>query len=727
MADYSITFEILPKPLWKLKLIKKNKAYTLPEAEYLYDQMMKQANEKKIDLNILGNILCVVRIKQLDSPEKASEFDLPAYDPSNPRLSDKISFDLSKARSLLGTSEEDQKTLKDLDEIEEGMMEEFLKPYDPEISEKEASHSFLLKKGQHSKSRHRFSWPFTKERYQQEDDDTTESNDIQRQLEEEAQYEASLSSHQTETSSNEVVQSESKHKESMNDDLSSVKPIVKGEATKRFIENTPTSQRKESPKPSIGQEEKPLSKIQPLDKATFIKTQSDDIQQTIQQVLDLIQVPKEEGVRYLLDHLVYEPDDVDFIKKEKQDYLKEVYSTQDLEKHYLELKSYIQQLQNESNQALNDYYNQVMKRDDSQALTNEHQRSKEKTQSEYQQRFDHLMQQLDHEYQLAKEAMEARHDQEKKDLAQRHEKEQQQLTENHQHKKQTSQQDLEQALTTQFKTEWKQKEAEGKASIQTQKNADLMIGKDNILSQLKANIQDKEIEERQYMKQWIARWNKGIQAKQSHFQNAYTLYKEQLQQQAEEKRRQEAEAKEERRMKLEEEKLAVEKQQSSAQQIQNEAEIKQLKQTIDNLTKQLEDERLDNANLQNQFLQTIQDQRYHMSQWMKQPSSTEPTTSDSIPLSKVKKWVVGGIAGLLLATGAVGFGVKSYDQHVANVKAQQEAQREQTKKQKELEEALKATKSTLDDVKKENQSLNKENQKQAQQLADQQKEKDDSK
>lgn len=143
----------------------------------------------------------------------------------------------------------------------------------------------------------------------------------------------------------------------------------------------------------------------------------------------------------------------------------------------------------------------------------------------------------------------------------------------------------------------------------------------------------------------------------------------------------------------------------------------------------MEAERLENANMQNQFVQTIQDQRYNLGQLMNQPhfSSQEDKKKDSVPLSKVKKWVVGGVATALIAIGLVGFGVKAHYDNVAEAKAQQEAQQAQAEKQQALEKSLKETQDSLDEVKKDNQALNEENQKQAKQLESQKKEKDDSK
>lgn len=733
MAKYSITFENLPKQLSRLRVIKKDKVYTLPEAEYLYQQMMNQAEEKGLDFNTLENMICVIKIERPDEDNEFPEFEIPAYDPSNPKLSDKISFDLSKERSMLSDSEEDQQKLKQINSIEEGIMDEFLKPYDPEESEKQEDY----RKGRHSKhAKKMISLPFSRSKQKktaEKEGEGVDKDQIQRQLAEEAQFEASVPPKVEEVSNVEPpVQSPRK------EDIQSPKPIVEGEATKQFIQNTPKFKSKEArepeaiAKPVVNKTEmkEPISSqpmTRPINKAQFVQTNSDEIQQSIQQLLAIIRDPKEKGFDFILQHLVYQPDDSDFVKKEKKDYLKDVYSTQDLEKHYLELKAYIQQLQNESNQALNDYYEQVMKRDDSKALEEEHQRLKKQIQAEYKERFEQLNQQLDQEYQLAKEAMETRHEQELKDLKQRQSKEIQHLSETHKNKKHASQQDLEQALTSQFKQTWKEKEFEGKEAIQTKKNADLTIGKENILSQLKSNLQAKELEEHQFMKQWIARWNKGIQSKQESFQHSYTLYQEKLAKEAEEKQRQEEQAKEERRLKLEEEKLAVEKQQTSAGEIQKDAEIQQLQQKINDLNQQLDSERLENANIQNQFLQTIQDQRQQMSQWVSYPTSSPEKKSDSVPLSKVKKWIVGGVATALLATGAVGFGVKAHYDHVAEAKAQQEAKQAQTEKQKKLEESLEKTKATLDEVKRDNESLNKENQKQAKQLESQKKAKDDSK
>lgn len=149
MAVYTLTFESLPKALSKLKVIKKDKVYTLPEAEYLYQELMKQAGEKGLDLNTLDNMICVIKIERPDEDDEVSEFDIPSYDPSNPKLSDKISFDLSKERSMLGDSDEDQKLFKQLDAIEEGLMSEFLKPYDPQEHVEQTS----FKKGRHAKKK----------------------------------------------------------------------------------------------------------------------------------------------------------------------------------------------------------------------------------------------------------------------------------------------------------------------------------------------------------------------------------------------------------------------------------------------------------------------------------------------------------------------------------------------------------------------------------------------
>lgn len=723
MAVYTLTFESLPKALSKLKVIKKDKVYTLPEAEYLYQELMKQAEEKGLDLNALDNMICVIKIERPDEDDEVSEFDIPSYDPSNPKLSDKISFDLSKERSMLGDSDEDQKLFKKLDEIEEGLMSEFLKPYDPEENVEQTS----FKKGRHAKKK-KLEWPFTKQKYQtsDEDDEQQEAQQaLQRQLEEEAQFMESPIPKES-SDCQEVVK-----EMSVKEDIQPHKPIVKGEATKRFIENSP----RKSDSSEIIQNVNPVSKEvsqldtlqnKPIDKAEFVRTKSDDIQTLVNQLLDVILIPKNQGTSYILDHLIYQPDDSDFVKKAKQDYLKDVYSTQDLESRYLELKSDIQQLQNESNQALNDYYDQVMKRDDSQGLMKEHEQLKAQVKEEYQQRLSQLEQQLDKDYQLSLEAMKERHQQELIDLKQQHKKESQQLDETHKNKKHSGQKDLEEALTAQFKTTWHQKELEGKNRILENKNADLKIGKENILSQLKASLQAKELEEQQFMKAWIKRWNQGIQSKQESFNHAYTLYQDRLDKEAEEKRLKETEAKEERRLKLEEEKVAVDKQRQDASVIQKEAEIKQLNQTIEDLKRQLEAERLENADIQNQFLQTIQDQRYNIHQLMN-PSSEEKKETDNVPLSKVKKWLVGGVATALLAVGAVGFGVKAHYDNVAEAQAQQEAQQAQTKKQQELEKTLKDTQASLDEVKKDNQELNKENQKQAKQLESQKKEKDDSK
>lgn len=717
MVVYTLTFESLPKQLTKLKVIKKDKVYTLPEAEYLYQEMMNKAEEKGIDLNTLENMVCVVKIERPDEDDELSEFDIPSYDPSNPKLSDKISFDLSKERSMLGDSDEDQEMFKKLDNIEEGLMREFLKPYNPQENIEQNS---MSKKARHVKKK-KIEWPFTKEKYlsSDEDDEQERQQILQRQLEEEEEF---ISKKDDETIKEEASDEE---------EILPCKPIVAGEATKRFIENSP---KKFNDKEIIQTDNRvtkevsslDTSKTKPIDKAEFIKTKSDDIQTLVNQLLDTVLIPKNQGSSYILDHLMYQPDDSDFVKKSKQDYLKDVYSTQDLESRYLELKAEIQQLQNESNQALNDYYDQVMKRDDSQELMKEHDQLKTQIKEEYQQRLSQLEQQLDKDYQLSTEAMKERHHQELMDLKQQHQKESQQLDETHKNKKHSGQKDLEEALTAQFKTTWQQKESEGKNRILENKNADLEIGKENILSQLKTTLQAKELEEQQYMKQWIKRWNQGIQAKQESFNHAYTLHQEQLAKEAEAKRLKEAEAKEERRLRLEEERVAVDKQRQEASAIQKDAEIKQLNQTIEDLKRQLEDERLENADIQNQFVQTIQDQRYNISQLMNH-SSEEKKEIDNVPISKVKKWIVGGVATALLAISAVGFGVKAHYDNVAEAQAQEEAQQEQTQKQQELEKTLKETQDSLDEVKKDNQALNEENQKQAKQLESQKKEKDDSK
>ena len=666
MLEYRLKFTSLPRDFKKVKIIKKGKEYTLPEAEDLYGKTIETLKEKEVDLSQLGTFNCEISsINQTN----ILEFTLPAFNFEAPQLQDAIAFDFSKDKMTLSDSEEAKEKLAEINEVEDSLLSEFLQPVE---SLKEETQSDKKDKIEEAKK--------------------VEKASLQQQ-QEEAEFLASYSGESSDSDvysepNSETIRETAQHDESLPNDEEVMNPnliddSVVGTRQERFQHKKETEL---------------------LSKKEFVMLSSPEIEKEIQTLESIIQIPQREGISFILNHMEVKPSDNDFIKQEKQHYLTDNYSVDELEKREITLKQKIDHLLNESNDTLNQFYDQVASKDDS-GILKEHQRLlKHDIEEEYQVKSQHEKEQNEHEYQLSVETMTQRHHQEQIDLKNRQEKEKHQLLTTHQSRQKEQLVALERQLEEKYTTEWQQIEFNDKEQSVKNKNDNLAIGKENIQSQVLNKLRQYVLEERTYIQQYIQTWNQRLDHQQEAFELSYQTYLNQQEEQQRQTEENERKAQEERHLRLEEDKIALKKEEFTSSLRDKEHEIHRLKEQLEEERQKGKQESLDYANRQNELIQTINQQKETMKDLM---NHQDPQQGQGVAKNTVKKWTLIGSIVAVLGMGAVGFGVSQYYTHQNE---QVQAKQTQEQKQKELEETLKENQQQMDALKQEKDKLEKKNQ-----------------
>lgn len=660
MLEYRLKFTTLPREFKKLKFIKKGKEYTLPEAEDLYGKTIDALKEKEMNLNQLGTFNC-----EISSMNQSNifEFTLPAYNLEAPHLQDAIAFDLSKEKMTLSESEDTKEKLAEINEVEDSLLSEFLKPIHQSDEKQSAD---------------------------KEDEEDNQAEELIKRQQEEAEFLESYSQKDEESNQENLIENEVSDSYLMNED--NLNTTLEEDS---FTPTTETRQERLQ-----HQKETEL-----LSKKDFVTLSSNEIKQEIQSLESIIQTPKQEGVSFVLDKMEIQPSDNEFIKEEKKQYLTDNYSNNELETREIALKQKINQLLNESNDALNQFYDQVISKNDHDILMEHQTVLKNDIDQEYQVKSQHQKQQNEHDYQLSIESMQQRHHQEVVDLKNNQEKEKQELVNTYQSRLKEQLMALEQDLEEKYTTEWHQIEFNDKEQLTKNKNDNLMIGKENIQSQVLNKLRQYSLEERTYLQQYVQLWNQRLAQHQDIFENTYQEYLEKQAKQQRQKEENEQKAQKERQLRLEEDKISLKKEEFASSLRDKEHEISLLKEQLEEERQKGKQDHIDYVNRQNDLIKTINAQKENMEQLMNRQNN-----SQGIAIKTVKKWTMVGSLVALLGMTAVGFGVHQYYTHQNEQSKQEQVQKEQAEKQKELEDTLEANQKQMEDLKQEKETLSKKNQ-----------------
>ncbi|CAM4051752.1 hypothetical protein [Catellicoccus marimammalium] len=680
---YGIRFEKMSKPIKNLKIIKRNKNYSLGRAEYLYQKVIqKLGNSYQPSGNHHDFEIAIYNTDPTNTEELEIEI---TYDPTQ-TLAQLISKDIHKTISEEKDVAQQQRWIQQEQEIGEQFMREQNQTVEEEEEEQKTSFRSRL-----SRKKSTSSAPAIPQ-HKEEPKEEVEKEEV-------SSVPAPLPSSKPNIP-----------KRNLNMDFEPASTPVPQH------EEEPVEEVKEEVKEEVNEPELPTL----MNESEFLNANTPQLQNAIDTVLQPIITAKDGGVEYILSHLNSDLSESDYQNQLKEEYLQSIYSPEKYDYVYQLIKERCAGILGTTKKSLEEAKEtQIDTINYSSELEQEKEKVKEEITEKCNQEKEEKKQKIDKEFESTKEELQTRHDQEKKELNERQTSEMKQLEKEHDQRWEQSKSEIEEENKRILDERNKELEFTFEEKTINEKNGKSQEVRESILSNSVKLIEALSGERDAKLKALQSNYQNKLDDKKEEFDKAEQKHIQEEKEEEKKERRAKAEAHRQRLIELKEEENRIARLEAEKMAQKNEEltqEIKGLKEELqDTISKQKEQAELDrmkNLQYQNQVLEQQNDIKYQQMQ----VSSSDQSKQE---ISKLKKMIAGISVGAVLGMGAIGFGVYG---HFENKQAEAEARMEQQKKeeaQKEeqkkmqdrldkYDEQLKSILKSNDDLKKENDQKTKE-------------------
>lgn len=676
-AIYRIKVLSMPRTIKNLNVFKLKTYYSLPEASKLYSDVIFELDKQHYDFDKGKGLSIKFEISHIDlSIAEKYEVDIPVV--PDRELQESVSLDINQ--QILKSK--DSKTADILRNIEESIGDSwYWGGYEPlsDTSSKSSKKKFSLFKKRSEENMEES----TGDAFIANEDDFVEDEESNESSVESNQSEFQNEVDKETTDTVESTQVCSPNEENESKQLTTFSPD--------FVEKSV------SEKETVDQTVETPEMINLKDKSAYITLDHEqDIESLGNDILRPIDDAKSKGPQYIIDQLEYSPADNDFIRAEKQTFIEQNYTPEELDFIYAEYNQEKMNLLNYASDTLSYRYDEIMKSNHDDELKHQIDEAKANAQANFSDEMEHMLSEQRTMQATEFENLKTKQATERQELQSRHEEQLKEFESRARHEVQAEKDRIREECNLKKDAECQRIKAEYEAKEQKLKEEELQISRDNVKKQCIEKFKALKLDAQKAVMSFRNGWKERINDQQEVFQSSYDKHLEEEAKAKIEAEKAREEEKAERELRLKEEQVKLQNERNEDYKAENERLIATINQLSDDVKSQNQQQAENLTALQNRYADDLLNIKY---QQLDHLNNDKENTQGSVSKKTLTKYFVGFAIGSILLAGGASIGTAKYFDY-------QQKQKEIELKEKQVKDKQS---DQIDDLNKKLETLQNEN------------------